>query len=327
MGKSFWILGTLLCASCLPVDMLTAGTDLEPGTESQPERTPATEGEVSPLPPLPEPIAKPEFALPSAWEIREISQIEILNQRGEGPQGKDPVTNNFASFKNRRLCAIGSAPGECQAGGPLPDFVTNGTFYDGQGYVMGLTLRHGILDQLISTGTKYYSRGIFTQLEDGTFNICYGAWNGPPMDADELAARCGVKGARPREALGGGALLLHRGQRACSENSVAAPCDAEVDLSQVQRFDNGGVGIDASQFRKTQHTVAALRDGHAYLAWPKDGAGGRSGRQIQNDFLAAGFSDAVKFDGGSGFFVRGNGNLKAGTGSNSSGILVHSPKP
>lgn len=302
--------------------MITAGADL-PGGEDAADRPPAVEVEPIPTPPSPlPPVAKPEFVLPAEWEIREISQIEILNQHGEGPQGKDPPTNNFASFKNRRMCALGSAPGECKAGGPLPDFVTNGTFYDGQGYVMGLTMRRGILDHLIATGTKYYSRGIFTQLENGTFEICYGAWNGPPMDAIELARRCSVNGARPREALGGGGLLLYRGQRACSENSIAAPCDDNVDLSQVQRFDNGGAGIDASQFRKTQHIVAALRQGHAYLAWPRDGTAGKSGRQIQNDFLAAGFSDVVKFDGHSGFFVRGNNGLKAGTGANSSGILV-----
>jgi hypothetical protein len=70
--------------------------------------------------------------------------------------------------------------------------------------------------------------------------------------------------------------------------------------------------------RRTDHTLIGIRDGQAYVV----GANNKSGAQVQDDLVAAGFDAVVKFDGGSGSYFR-DGNGTHYDGFNPVGFGVH----
>ena len=257
----------------------------------------------------------------SDWVILEAQQIEIVTTNSSKHRRGDSDPRDFSRFKDRSLCAIGSERDHCNAGGPTPDLVTNGAFYDGDSRVMGVTVRRGVADNPAENDIKFYTRGALAQLKDGSFALCSPDKGGPRLNEFEFDRICSdVPITEVSEVLHGGALLIQNGKPACSDGEGLPGCDINIDLYRHQHFDNGGRGFASDQMRSTKHTVYALKNGRLFVAWPRDSFS-KSGRQIQKEFLDAGFDGVIKFDGGSGFFVRGD-EYKSGNGSNPSGVLV-----
>ncbi|MBS1986193.1 MAG: hypothetical protein JST16_18690 [Bdellovibrionales bacterium] len=258
--------------------------------------------------------------LSSAWAVSEIQQFEVLSRRASKSRPADPDPKNFSAFAKRALCKIGSDADNCLPGGPLPTLVASGTFNDTSGTVYGLTIRRGVADNVVQPADKIYGRGGLAQFSDGSFAICRPGESQGAQTVNSVSAVCGSKGGRVFEFLGGGALLIHRGAKVCSGTSVGSPCDKSADLASVQKFDQGGQGINAGQMRATQHTIVATKAGRAYLIWPTSSKTGKSGAAIQSELCAAGYDGVIKFDGGSGFYVRGSNTV--GNGVNPSGLLI-----
>jgi hypothetical protein len=107
--------------------------------------------------------------------------------------------------------------------------------------------------------------------------------------------------------MGGGALLIEKGQKVSSS-----------DLFTKQHFDQGGHGLSAQQMRRANHTVVGIDaqgQAHVILAMNK------TGKEIQDELLRAGYTAAVKFDGGSGFIAMDQHRV-IGRGSDSVGLRV-----
>ncbi len=294
----------------------TQAPEITPTPIADAPATPDVDERNPPLPPGFVPLLGPE------WTIVEVQQFEVLNMNKSKHNAADPDPRDYARLKNRRLCAVGSERGTCDAGGPLPDLIVNGVFYDGQGHVMGVTVRRGLSDNPVPQDTKYYGRGALAQLKNGSFAFCLANIPGPTLNEDEFDRICrnGKEPSEVSQVIQGGALLVQNGKAACSDGNTPQGCDSEIDLYRHQKFDNGGRGLKSDQMRSTQHTVFALKDDQLFVAWT-EGSTAKSGRQIQSEFLTAGFDAVLKFDGGSGFFVRGEKH-KTGNGSNRSGVMI-----
>jgi hypothetical protein len=254
----------------------------------------------------------------AAWSVHRVGRWGVLNSAAPVARDADPRTLAFGSA-GARLCGAGSREGDCRPGGPLANVITNGTFHDGAGGVLGPTMRHGHVDVLIEPNSKIYGRGGLAIFEDGSAALCRPGASGAVLNGGALTATCARGSQRLYEFIGGGALLIHQGRKVCSDGQGAVGCDASADLYRVQRFDQGGRGLAAGQMRATNHTVVAERGGRLYVLWNKVP---KSGATMQNELCAAGFEGALKFDGGSGFFARVEGAARFGAGRNPTGLLV-----
>lgn len=256
------------------------------------------------------------------WKRIEIARVQVVANIQSRFNPRDPSPKNFAAYKDKSMCSAKAPAGTCAPDDVKPDAILSGTFHDGTGYVMAPLVRKGILEAVVAENVKYYGRGAFAALSDGTFSICRPAEVGGPVDTVAIEEACSNPGAVVRDMMGGGGLLIFRGRKVCSSGKPAGACEPSADLDTVQHFNSNGVGIDAGQFRSATHTVAAIRGGRAYLLWNTTK---KSGRQVQSDLCAAGFGDAVKFDGGAGFFMRSR-TSSLGDGSNPSGFLIKARK-
>ncbi len=202
-----------------------------------------------------------------------------------------------------RFLRAGRDPGLRQV--PLnddADLVTNGTFYNNESTLepVGTLIQNR---EIVDSGySKTRQRGGVAVLEDGKIIVC----QQEGFSLGEIQGACAPGLAGLQHFMGGGALLLLKGQKVSQEN-----------LSDLQKFDQGGNGIDAEQFRNTSHTLVATRANQAYIVL----AIGKTGATMRDDFFAAGFSAVVKFDGGSGFYAR-NRDRSFGSGSNPTGLLA-----
>jgi hypothetical protein len=170
------------------------------------------------------------------------------------------------------------------------DAVANGGFYFRSGgglAAAGPVMRGGVLE---AQGVeKAAFRGGVARLADGSIVIARQAGR----TAEAIQARFGAH-APVREFMGGGALLVEHG-RPVPTADLARPAAAGG-----QQFDQGGRGLAAQQMRRTDHTLLAVRDGQLFLIGARD----RSGPQLQADLVSEGFDAVVKFDGGSGSYLR-----------------------
>lgn len=145
-------------------------------------------------------------------------------------------------------------------------------------------------------------------LQDGT--IVVGRADG--RSAEDIQRAFGAEGNPVKDFMGGGALLI--------EGGLAV---SDQDLRTRQRFDQGGGGIQAQQMRQTAHVLVGIRDGQAFAIVAHE----KSGAQIQKDLLAFGFDAVVKYDGGSGAYVRdGTGGSAEYRGKNSTGLGIRTRK-
>lgn len=319
--RGLLLLLALTFSACMKAEVPSTTPSPEPPSTpapAPPQNPPSSQ--VPETPPEKDPPEGWQPRMSSDWKILEIEQFEVLTMNRSQVRGGDPNPSDFAQLRTRRLCSPGSSRNKCLTGGPFPDLVVNGSFYDSSGYVMGVTLRRGLVDNPVDSTVKYYGRGAVAQLSDGSFALCSPPKFGPRLDEEAIDTICGKPGAEVVEFLHGGALLVKNGTSVCSDGAGIRGCDLEYDLYRHQKFDNGGRGLAADQMRATQHTVLAEKEGRLFVAWPRDSIA-KSGRQIRDDFLNAGFQNVLKFDGGSGFFVRGD-NIQAGKGSNRSGLLI-----
>ncbi len=182
------------------------------------------------------------------------------------------------------------------------DLVMNGTFYDASFRPVG-TVYHSRKEVAAGIG-KARRRGAVAVLADGSLRLCLQPEETGP---EALQAAC-ARGEAPISGfLGGGALLL--------KDRVATSSDH---LYRVQRFDNGGQGLDADQFRKTTHSLIALYPGGTPYAIA---ALNKNGREMQRDLIHAGFLTAVMLDGGSGFHFRTPAKTY-GKNRNPTGLLI-----
>ncbi len=175
-----------------------------------------------------------------------------------------------------------------KSGLPEVDLVVNGTFNltrstGERDASAGTIVRNGKLD---TTGVaKTHGRGAVAVLDNGKLVVL--RQNGSASLADLQAQAVKQFGSKVKDFMGGGALVIENGRKVSSD-----------DLLALQKFDQGSGGIDAQQMRQSDHTVIAQdKNGNAYVLVAEN----KSGAQIQDELMRAGFANAVKFDGSSGF--------------------------
>jgi len=225
------------------------------------------------------------ISVPAGFQAFQVGQARVLNASPSQAQGnsRDPVPGTPLNQMDRQRLGLGQV-----------DLVVNGTFNIDNGpgtrreYPAGTIIRNGRVD----TGglPKTLGRGAMAVLQDGRVVVLRQGGSSKPEDIQkQLQCDYGAN-IRVRDFMGGGALLVENGRKVSDE-----------DLRVHQQFDQGGGGINAQQLRRTDHSVVAQhRNGQTYVLVAKD----KTGRQIQDELLAAGFVNVVKFDGGSGFIAR-----------------------
>lgn len=237
---------------------------------------------------------RPGIDLVMTWkEIREqtdfvghpIGELVVLNTRDADPAllAPDAVPDLSLDAEIRRREKRGFVA------------VANGTFFDVStrtpaGSVMraGGNFERGVV--------KADERGSVAVLADGTLLLGLSKGGG----LQRVEARFGAVAAF----MGGGALLVENGRKIGSDDLETDQLFDQVDFKKCRA---GEGGLAADQFWATNHTLIAVRDGQAYLLVnekPMDGA------TLQTKLRAAGFTTAVKFDGGSKCFYDDGGLSK-----------------
>ena len=107
------------------------------------------------------------------------------------------------------------------------------------------------------------------------------------------------------EFMGGGGQLIANGNAISNDN-----------LSSTQRFSGG---INAPQFRFTDHTLIGIYEGQAFVIHSPN----KTETQLQADLLKAHFSAVVKLDGGGGIFWDDGKLDHAKSGNNVLGIGIN----
>lgn len=158
------------------------------------------------------------------------------------------------------------------------DIIVSGTFHTGRDPV-GPLVQEG---RWVTPGAWPHGRGGVAVLADGSVRI------GFYPEPSEAAVRAAFErpGTPLREFMGGGALIVEEGAAVSS-----------ADLEGRQRFRGG---VDAAQFEATaRHTMIAVHaDGQPYLIID---VGRKPLAAMQEDLVAAGFREAIMFDGGNAF--------------------------
>ncbi|HVG18137.1 MAG TPA: hypothetical protein VNI02_03725 [Blastocatellia bacterium] len=235
---------------------------------------------------------------PSNYNVYPIDTVEVIN-------ADKHVKNPDKPLAGRQAIA-----GVC-------DVVANGsfTFQNAGGtemFAAAPVMRDGKLDN--AGLPKTWNRGGMAVLRDGS--IVLGQQPGPPGNISPARRDSEVERVIKEEFgeyqnpvkdfMGGGALLIKDGVAVSSQ-----------DLYERQRFDNGGQGLRAEQFRTTNHTLVGVCAGQAFLIIAK----GQSGLEMQQKLLRAGFGSVLMFDGGAGFYWRDTSGNR-GDGSNLLGLCV-----
>jgi len=167
------------------------------------------------------------------------------------------------------------------------DVVTGGTYRSlqpgGRQVSQGPVMRGGVLET--SGNRKTWHRGGVAVLQDGTIVVDRMAGG----IENDIQARFGQKDNPVMQFLGGGAVLVEGGEQIARE-----------DLHGRQEFQRlRGSGLNAPEMCMDNHLIVAIRNGMCVVT----AAMGRTGHQMVVDLARAGFSTAVKFDRGSGFFL------------------------
>jgi hypothetical protein len=167
------------------------------------------------------------------------------------------------------------------------DVITCGTYRSlrpgGRLVSKGPVMRNGVLET--SGNRKTWHRGGVAVLQDETIVVDRMS-GGTEVD---ICARFGQPGNPVTQFLGGGAVMIENGM------SIT-----QADIHGRQEFQRlRGSGLNAPEMTKDNHMIVGIRRGMCVVAT----AMGRSGHQMVADLNSAGFSIAVKFERGSGFFL------------------------
>jgi hypothetical protein len=167
------------------------------------------------------------------------------------------------------------------------DVVTGGTYRTlrpgGKLVAQGPVMRNGVLET--SGNSKTWHRGGVAVLADGTIVVDRMAGG----HAGDIQSRFGQAGNPVTQFLGGGAVMVENGHQI-----------AQSDVHGRQEFQRRrGSGLNAPEMIKDNHLVVGIREGICVVA----AALQRTGHQIVGDLARAGFSVALKFERGSGFFL------------------------
>lgn len=199
-----------------------------------------------------------------------------------------------------------------------------GTFqsysHGASGGIVGTVMRanRNEVDYVIRPDSKVYKRGGLAVLENGQMVICQPWKSGRPLDKRALTEVCG-RDAKSQvvQFMGGAATLITNGRRAC-DGATPKGCDKTVDITQVQKFQ----GITEGELRNEDHLIFATQGKRAFVIWSDRNV---NGRDIQDSLCEAGFDNAIKFDGSSGFGVTGNVGghaYSSGTMGNPTGFFL-----
>lgn len=245
------------------------------------------------------------ISVPAGFRAFQVGQARVLNASPRQAQGnsRDPVPGTPLNQVDRKKLGLGQV-----------DLVVNGTFNIDNGpgtrreFPAGTIIRNGRVDA--GGLPKTLGRGAMAVLQDGRVVVLRQGGSSKPEDIQkQVQGRYGAN-ARVRDFMGGGALLVENGRKVSDE-----------DLRVRQQFDQGGGGINAQQMRRSDHSVVAQHsNGQTYVLVAKN----KTGREIQDELLKAGFVNVVKFDGSSGFIARtGSGPVDGRSqGTNVMGIAV-----
>jgi len=128
--------------------------------------------------------------------------------------------------------------------------------------------------------------------------------------------------------MGGGAMLLENNRLVDTTDLFEQQGFVDQQSGRVLYNKDGTprTGFAAGQFVNAQHTLVGIKTGQAYLIVSPN----RDGRQIQRELKQDGFSHAVMFDGGRGFyFTDGKTEIMGRKGvkdwGNSLGLCVQLP--
>ena len=167
------------------------------------------------------------------------------------------------------------------------DLMTNGTFYEGDANVpLGPIFQDGTY--LGNHEPKAEHRGAVIVLQDGTILVSrtHGA------NEQALVSQFGSPSNSIQQLIGGGAVLIENGEKVDVSDLIGP--------DSAQKFP--AADLQSDQFRPTNHTVVATRDGDVYILQNYEP---KSGQQLQDDLMEMQVETAVKFDGGSGFVYNG----------------------
>lgn len=236
---------------------------------------------------------------PPNYFLYQIKSIKVINA-DERLKNPDPPLSAYQ---------LGTSGCEVIANG---SFTTKIAGRGNQLFPVVTVMRRGMLKNNGLPKTR--GRGGMALLRDGTITIDRQQDVEPNVPQNQLSKELvssinevfGERGNPVSDFMGGGALLIENGAKVSS-----------ADLYRRQSFDNGGAGLAAEQFRQADHTVIGILAGQAFLIIARNVDGAR----LQQDLFSAGFSSAVMFDGGGGFYWRDTAG-HAATGANVLGFCV-----
>jgi hypothetical protein len=270
----------------------------------------------------PKPVSPRTEGPLKGYIIVPVGALQILNSSGVGSSPDARLSKTWVTSGKCAVLANGSFTANYVT--PAVPIVRGGRL-DTEGY--GKSLADA--DKSLSSNSKITTdrRGGVAVLRDGT--IVIGRQNGRSLA--QIQSAFGRPGKQVWDFMGGGAMLLEGGREVSTADLFEQQGFADQDKGRVlYRKDARGnliprIGFEAGQLASARHTLVGVQGGQPYLIVSPN----RDGRQLQRDLKAGGFSDAVKFDGGRGFYftdgqteIRGRGD---GTGGNSLGLCVQTP--
>jgi hypothetical protein len=239
---------------------------------------------------------------PPTYFIYPIDSINVINADGRLKQRDKPLAEQKI------------IPGTC-------DVVANGSFTTRMTGKKGVFAIVSVMrdTRLDNAGIpKTWGRGAVAVLKDGSVVIGrqrkIGSGIPPARVGGEIRRAIeeefGEANNPVFDFMGGGALLIENGKRLSRE-------ELSEDLFTNQGFDNGGRGLAAEQFRKSDHTLVAIREGQAFLIIARS----KDGKTLWEDLKQAGFTSVVMFDGGGGFYWN-DGKNSGPNGENVLGFCI-----
>lgn len=274
--------------------------------------------ESAPAPkPAPVPSCRAKFAEldPNAWYQVEVGDVRVVNLVAKNERDKlsRPVTRE--SMGKFPIC-VGAALGAPCVKTVAADLFVSGTFGEGGAAVMGTTLRQARreVDYVYYPGpkAKVMGRGGIAWMQDGSFAFCMPGQPPAPIDKKLLDERCRGGSKSPvTQFLGGGAMFIKDGRKACSwdglkkRDTVGGDCDPTIDLTKAQQFAHSfdgemGYGLESGEMRAEAQPILASRKGRLYFLVAKE-KHHKNIRTIQRELCASGFDNALKLDGSSAF--------------------------
>ncbi len=209
------------------------------------------------------------------------------------------------------------------------DIVTSGTFFGVKPYGTIITSDK---EMHVTSADKVSGRGGIAVLSTGL--VSYGLTKSNAIDSilslfeeeikfNEVAFAEIIDKDSVKEFMGGGGLLIKDSRKISGKEILdIQKFDQSPEKDEDGTYKKVTDGLNAEQFRRAYHLVLGKKNELDYLILSKHGIE-KTGREIQNDLFELGFEAAIKFDGGSGYFVESS-SYKAGDKgkNNKSGFAI-----